>query len=53
MITDALCDISKEFLDKLKQQKEQRELNILSILIGHRSEKPLAKFSDRIWAIKD
>jgi uncharacterized protein with von Willebrand factor type A (vWA) domain len=53
MITDGECDVDQKFLDKLKRQKEQRELNILSILIGNHSERTLRKFSDRIWIIKE
>jgi len=34
MVTDGLCDISRDFLDKLQLKKEQLEFSVLGILIG-------------------
>ncbi|MCC5640166.1 VWA domain-containing protein [Nostoc sp. CHAB 5844] len=53
LITDALCDIRQEVIEKLKSNKQHLQTNIFSILIGNHSEKNLTKFSDRIWVIKD
>lgn len=53
LITDALCDLRQDVLAKLNQHKQHLETNIFSILIGNHNEKNLAKFSDRIWVIKD
>ncbi|MBD2492146.1 VWA domain-containing protein [Aulosira sp. FACHB-615] len=53
LITDALCDMSQDVVEKLKSNKQHLQTNIFSILIGNHSEKNLTKFSDRIWVIKD
>jgi uncharacterized protein with von Willebrand factor type A (vWA) domain len=53
MVTDGLCDISREFLDKLQRQKEQLKFTVYGILIGVQSEEKLKKLCDRIWAVKD
>lgn len=53
LITDALCDMRQEVIEKLKSNKQHLETNIFSILIGNHSEKNLTKFSDRIWVIRD
>ena len=53
LITDGLCKLDLDFLKNLAQQKQQRTVNILSILIGNHSEKSLMKFSDRVWVIRD
>jgi uncharacterized protein with von Willebrand factor type A (vWA) domain len=53
LITDALCDMRQDVLEKLKAHKQHLETNIFSILIGKHNEKNLTKFSDRIWVIRD
>ncbi|MBW4642414.1 MAG: VWA domain-containing protein [Goleter apudmare HA4340-LM2] len=53
LITDALCDMRQDVLEKLSSHKQHLETNIFSILIGNHSEKNLTKFSDRIWVIRD
>ena len=53
LITDGICKLSKDFLKKLVFQKQQRHINVFSILIGSHSEKSLTKFTDRIWQIRN
>jgi len=53
MVTDGLCDISRDFLDKLQLKKEQLEFSVLGILI-RRDKEELKQFSDRFcWVVTE
>lgn len=53
LVTDDLCDLSREFLDKLQQQKEQLEFTVYGVLVGDQGEEKLKKLCDRVWVVKN
>ncbi len=53
LVTDGLCNISREFLDKLQQQKEQLEFTVYGVLVGEQGEENLKLLCDRVWAVKN
>jgi uncharacterized protein with von Willebrand factor type A (vWA) domain len=48
LVTDGLCDISRDFLDQLQRQKQQLDFTIYGVLIGVRGEEKLENFCDRV-----
>lgn len=53
LVTDGLCNISREFLDKLQQQKEQLEFTVYGVLVGEQGEENFKLLCDRVWAVKN
>lgn len=53
MVTDGLCNISRDFLDNLRKQKERLEFTNYGVLIGDRGEEKLKLLCDRVWVVKN
>jgi uncharacterized protein with von Willebrand factor type A (vWA) domain len=51
LVTDAICALSEEFVEKLVAEKERRGISLYSILIGSRSTTELARYSDEVHAL--
>lgn len=52
-ITDGECWLSHKFQENFAAQKETLEFSCYGMLVNSRNTKSLAKFCDRVWAVKN
>jgi uncharacterized protein with von Willebrand factor type A (vWA) domain len=51
LVTDAICRLSEEFVERLLAEKERRGISVYSVLIGSRRTAELARYSDEVHAL--